>query len=580
MNSYITENITFKQIFNEKPKSLPEYLFNIDKEWLLRRICYIIGINSIDSFSYSCQNFIKAFFQDYPKNNEVIFLQQQIINLQKHYPDNVILTFCHPAAALNFLRECILLPTTGNSQEKLEDLMNLFKAYLIFNENRKEKFYNLLVNIKVDQLREAKFLIAEGLQEYFLTEYNIHDLETTQELKFLAFTNFLKKHSRLKTIFEQYIFSHLFSNPLDFILKAIIPLKVYHPSKFKEGYIALEKEDYNNKESNIWNSLFMYWNSIAIDINNMEEANQKLSDYKDYTCFKQYPLLKINNETFLVVSPFFYALKFYDSLRLDIKFLYENEEPKQKLIPNYNSLITKEFSEYILLYKTMDQLLGCNKYITFTGKFFEDQDIKGRPDFYVRNKKQLFLFEFKDMLINKNVKDSNDIEDFIENMNCKLNTEKSKKDKKKNKGIPQLISNIEDILLKKFEYDNDYNISSLKIYPILIIDNRVFSLNGINYILNEWFQIRVKNNITIQQHQNQIMPLLVLDYDLLFIMTVALKNNFKEFVHLYHSYQAYLKRNKDTQLKFPSFRNYILNNHKLPSFTKKQSNKVIKAIIE
>ncbi|MGD9557110.1 MAG: hypothetical protein AB7V25_08845, partial [Mangrovibacterium sp.] len=393
MSSYITDTVTFGHLFEESPKTLQEYIANTEKEWLFRSICYLIGINTVDSYSYRCQSFIDMFFQDYLENETVIAIKDKINKIQGKYPPhlNVVLTFTHPGTTLIFLRECLLLNPNGKSKESFEDLMNLFKAYLVTSENRVERLKAILNNIdKEDRFKDAKIHIAQGLQDFGLIEYNIHDLTTTQELKCLAFCNYLEKNRLFKNTQDRFLRENNFSNFFDFFLKAIFPLKVYQPSKFKEGFIALEEQDFIGGRRDLWNELLPFWNNISITITNIEETRKKLSNFRDYTCFKEYPLLKINDHKFLVVSPYYYALTLYDGFKQKVKSTYEKEYKGARV--DFNSCVTSNFSEHILFYQIMSQMLGKNNYVVLNGKFFEERSIPGRPDLYIRNKKDIFIF--------------------------------------------------------------------------------------------------------------------------------------------------------------------------------------------
>lgn len=582
MENYVTHSIVFTQMFDEEPLDIREYMTGIDKEWLLRIICYMIGICSIDSYSYRCRNFIKVFFQDYSDSSIVKQLYDRLVFVEKDFPSFVCLTFGHPMATLNFLRECILLPSAVKSQKSLDDLLNIFKAYLVFVERRNKRLQKILETIPNNEIKNAKIVIVEGLQDYGLVEFNLQDIKTMQRIKCLAFNQFMQSHDVLKNVQKTFFEINNFKSSYDYFFKVMLPLEIYKPSKFNEGFIALERNDWKNKLSDVWKSLLCYWNNISIDVNDLERAKNKLMDYKDNTCFKQYPLLKINDDIFFVVSTYFYALKPYDSLKRDIKQLCENKFKNTEITKGFNSFVTTEFSEHILLYRTLEQFLGSKKYFALTGEFFNSKGLSRRPDYYIRIHNHIFLFEFKDMLINKNVKDSENIEQFVDYIKERLDCEKVEKSngkqKTKNKGIPQLINNIDDILSGRFESDKKINSDTIRIYSILIIDNRLISLNGINYIMDKWFQKRINQNINLNKYRNQIMPLLVFDYDFLILLSLSLKNQFGKFVSLYHSYQNYLKNSYDFY-KYTSFRNYVLNNNKLQPATKSQAKEVTNHII-
>lgn len=558
MANYISKTIVYSDIFVDSPYPVSYYLHNIEKKWLIQTLCYIVGINTVESFSFSCENFIKMFFQDYISEKSVQSLFYRIEELEKDIPSYVKLTFINTASSIEFIRECLIKQMKGESKDTLDDLMNVFKVYLLYSEMQVEKFNSIINSPKNNTLRDAKLTIANGLQHYGLVEYNIVDVRHTQCAKSMALYKYVNEKEEFKFALSKFCLKYGFASYYDFLMKAISPLTLYSPSKFKEGLLSLNKKDFKNKGLTFWKSLIPYFDEISIDIYNIEKNESIVSDYKDFTCFKRYPLIKLDSETYIVMSSFFYALKLYDGFRMDVK----------SFLGNVNSIISAEFSEQILLYKTLYNLVNPYRDVVFSGKYFDDRKETGKPDYYIRKKNQICLIEFKDMLIRKDIKDSSDIEDFIDLLADRLNKKKHGS-KTKNKGIPQIIKNMEDVFSNNFP-DGKYRVCNVKIYPILIIDNRLLSLNGINYILNEWFQERVEKSPILVNRRKQIYPLLIIDFDFLLLLSVTFKHRLGELITLFHSYQKYLKNAAGTLEEYVSFRNYVLNYTKVPKINNKQ----------
>ena len=110
-------------------------------------------------------------------------------------------------------------------------------------------------------------------------------------------------------------------------------------------------------------------------------------------------------------------------------------------------------------------------------------NVKGEPDFYVRNQNKIFLFESKDVLINKVIKQSNDFTKIGQSFREKFYSIDSSD---RPVGIFQLIRNIGKILKNEVVYD-DIN-PNMVVYPILITYHNVFNTPGLNYIVNKWFK--------------------------------------------------------------------------------------------
>lgn len=69
-------------------------------------------------------------------------------------------------------------------------------------------------------------------------------------------------------------------------------------------------------------------------------------DYKenvDYKFFRQYPIIKMQDDKYIIYNVGFLLDKLYDSLYFELKTIAESIESKQKI--NVSSLITNEFIE-------------------------------------------------------------------------------------------------------------------------------------------------------------------------------------------------------------------------------------------
>ncbi|MEL1252451.1 hypothetical protein AAEO57_01580 [Flavobacterium sp. DGU38] len=182
----------------------------------------------------------------------------------------------------------------------------------------------------------------------------------------------------------------------------------------------------------------------------------------------------------------------------------------------------------------------------FYKKRVADREIDGEPDYYIRHGNTVFLFENKDVLISKAVKSSANIDE----INAVLH-EKFVHDGKKAVGIGQLINSIEEIVNKSFQLDEYVNSeNNLNIFPVLIIQDRIFQSPGINYRLNSWYLNIVRDKFKDKYEPNIIKGLTVIDIDTLIVWTPYLKeinNRFEEIIsdHLFRM-QNHKKINAST----------------------------------
>lgn len=173
----------------------------------------------------------------------------------------------------------------------------------------------------------------------------------------------------------------------------------------------------------------------------------------------------------------------------------------------------------------------------FNKKYFakkkENVNKPNEPDYYLRHNKRIYLFESKDVLIKKEVKSSGDIEKILNVLKEKFLIT--------NKGIPigigQLVTSISQIVENIFEYDDFVNgKNNIIIYPILLVNDRIMEIPGVNYILNQWYLQLIKDKLKDKFDSNYIKPLTIIDIDtIIFGLDYFIKNdnNFREFIDIH-----------------------------------------------
>ena len=92
----------------------------------------------------------------------------------------------------------------------------------------------------------------------------------------------------------------------------------------------------------------------------------------------------------------------------------------EKVKGNFRSFYCDEFSEKILLYKTLNSIFK-NKYKELSGEEIKtNYNIDAEPDYYIRNGNSIFLFESKDILINATIKSTYDFTQYESEFRKKL----------------------------------------------------------------------------------------------------------------------------------------------------------------
>lgn len=505
-----TLRLEFEHVFpDENEYEIIEYLKLTTKEVLLN----IIGFTN----TYPQPN-----FDNFTSN---VNLKEDIIkrvskycyyNEIKRKPELVSREGSLKLAEIILSNKEILIDKNINSKNDDLDEINLFKSFLIINktinnkqklttsediENR-EKIAQMIISMQFstsdlgvleDSTYEFGKLVFCAIERF---EILIKFLNSNNEYEYLK--EELYKHFNVESIEE-------LRKHVKYLFSKLLQLKTTNSFKF-----VIEDE----KESKLFlNSLL----SNEIDI------------VDDFTSLKQYPLYKLDDNTYSIVDYFFIVDKFYKSVRFILKDSFNKKNNLSNNNRAFFNFFNTKFSEEFLMKDTLDRLFNKRYFI----KKKEYTNKPNEPDYYIRHNKRIYIFESKDVLIRKEVKSSGDIEQI-------LNVLKEKFLETNNGtaiGIGQLVNSIYQIVENNFDYDDHVNTkNNFIIYPILLVNDRVLEIPGVNYILNQWYLKSIKEKLKEKYDSNYIKPLTIIDIDtIIFGLDYFSENdiNFREFVDIH-----------------------------------------------
>lgn len=261
--------------------------------------------------------------------------------------------------------------------------------------------------------------------------------------------------------------------------------------------------------------------SISADINSIpffDELSINLRTYSsdfamkkgNYRGLKENPLLKVGQNSYVILNWDFLSRKIYDGMVFDFhKRSGITKEKRFENFPSFKQFVSQEAIEKYLFKRLIK---GC-----FKGKHtiikFDEDGFAGFPDAYVRIGNKVFIFELKDSLFSSNSIDSQDYRLIKEEIDKKFNTSKPKR-----KGTYQLTNQIQKLKDAPFE-DKSYSQLNLKvrnlvIYPIIIYTDSHFKLPGIgNYLQEEFMKIISENGLN--SNFKNIKDLSFIDIDFL-----------------------------------------------------------------
>lgn len=225
-------------------------------------------------------------------------------------------------------------------------------------------------------------------------------------------------------------------------------------------------------------------NSLVISPTEVRNNTKKQVDYRG---LKERPIIQFSDSKFII--PFWNFL--YGTYVTGLMFsLYQNSEIKnmEPRFDTFKSKINEQFSERILFRGIMR--LSFPKEVGVL-KFFDDGETFN-PDAYLRIDNCVFVFEFKDYLLNSDIIHSGSYDKISGAIDSKfIGSEAGKK-----KGVTQLADNIKFLTSDDEVFwtidpdarDKGISLKDITVYANIVQPNIYFDLPGINDYLDRRYQ--------------------------------------------------------------------------------------------
>lgn len=558
--SHVTKTLEFSDLFDGHPLSNPvDYFKGINKRWLIESIVYMISVDRFDSFSMKAEHSLLVMFQDYTDRSEVnrLFGRLRTLERERQY-HGVWLTLINHQALYRLLRRVLVMPNEQKgSGECYESYVSLLKATLVENSIEMDREREILGKIDENnpEIRDAMIFMQQDMLNQDQFGDNKKELEKAQMFKCLLLCKFGKQHKEVETVIKRIVNRYGFSNRYEYMLLANIPLALYHDkSHFGEGLIYICEDDFKRRGGmRLWLGFVSFISNKCLDVWDVEKMASVFTEKEllDNTCFRKYPVLKMSDAEYLIVSQAYYSHLFYDGFWWDVK----TELSKSMSDNAVMDLLTREFSEKMLFNNVLTWMKGDRRIRLYNEYCFPSQ--QSAPDLALLTRHQLFMFEYKDMRVDRRVSDGNDMNTVMEFIDDRLN--KTKGIHRGNKGLPQLISNMEDYFSGKTPWEGIYKKRSVKVYPIIVVHNRLFGVRGINYIMQEKMRHRIMESEVLREHVAEIGELLVVDMDMMILVSAKSNGSFSLFHQAAFGYQAHVKKGPGIYDRYDSFRNCVMN---------------------
>lgn len=276
--------------------------------------------------------------------------------------------------------------------------------------------------------------------------------------------------------------------------------------------------------------------------------------------------VKMNDDSFILLSPTFLIDKFYQGLIFEVWEAVKKRIGKESIADNIKdftvlkSMLGRPFSEEHLFYSLMEKCFTSISQVRKKGS--ELIGVDAPPDYYLREENNIFFFECKDLLMNNDIRYSTDL-----NVIKKEILSKICKDSSSNrKGGAQLLFTIDkyinENILSKFDrpYSTDDNI-----YPIIVTTDSAYDAYGVNLLLSVRFFEIIKEKYS--SLVGKIKPPIIINMDCFVKLMNDLHTRNIKFNELLDVYLfQYIQ--KSGMRMMPSFYHYIRTMYHTKLFTK------------
>jgi len=493
----------FQDFFpGEKPQSKEYYANQIGKDLIETFSCYFLGFfrhAAIPEIPQLLQNWFTFMGRPHFSSPSYWYVISQYAGIRRQHPEEN-----HSILAEESLLNMFLWATSNNNIPKTVEpidasvMLRMFILNLLFNDDVLNNYQKAVDSSKAfpDKVLHRMFL-ATSFPQNDISNVDYAQLMYTQFYKAILLLNFLESTADYKLLFQHLLKDFGCGSKAEF-LKAIggavfIPFKGQSP-----GWTALVPDK-------------------AGDIEKAQEFLDKLTigatdvtvDQNDYLQLRDKPFQKLDGGEYRVIFDLFLVKKLYNGLVFKLSD-YSNKD--EKLIKGFLGKIRDEFSEAILVYDTLIKILQPTGAVIKTGNEFKVAGLDREPDFYARRQNNIVLFESKDFYMPGPSKLSYDFA-MIEG--------ELKKDGRLGKAVKQIKRNIERAIAKQLVLDTDYEPAQLKIYPVIIVHDSLYSTPSLNYWVNNWLtdeiaELKAANTFSAFDY-SRIMPVTLVEIDTLIL---------------------------------------------------------------
>jgi hypothetical protein len=501
--------LEYKLIFpNEPPREIKEYISGISKQILLKAACFF-------SMTKTTQQTNKELLSNWFQAGNQEFLTAIWQKVQKLENKNQIIIINAFSSLLLF--EVVLHEWEETTAKKvdLESERDLFKLYLLLNEKytRKDHMVSDSTKLLDNKCRLDGMYFSNSFVDCDLTNYEIKKVIITQFQKAYLLLQELENHGQFGELLLKFCNYYNVTNWKEY-LKKVLPLI----------FSMIKSKNSGTTEINVEKGANFEKDCEFLEKFSTSDKETYDSDV-DFLGIRSRPLLVVDKGRYVIINELLLCERLFKGLYFKLN---EINETLEKPLSEFKALYCDLFSEKRLVYTVLNDTFK-NRYQKFTGEELNKLGISGEPDYYIRNRNKILLFESKDILIPANIKTSGDFNKLKKVFRKKLYFDiDHKKHRIKPKAILQIIKNIERLLTGEIFIDVDVDLKDkmLNIYPILILHDNLYNAFGLNRLLNYWFDKELLKLKRKGLNVWRVRQLVVIDIDTMIYLQESVRKSF------------------------------------------------------
>lgn len=535
-------SITYNDLFDDYSSvNVNELLSDIPTKNSVQLIGYFLAQIHIEKVDQKLQVELIQFWSQRFSNSLKFKIQDFTAKMVAD--KNTEFTFISNISGLLFI-ETIL--QNHNELEQLDDLtpeqeLKLFKAYLISTQTWIDKQKKNILDKKPFECG-MDFVETYLPSHIALDEFRIVKDFRIQFIKAKYFFQFCESNDEFKPYLKTFLDEYGLDSWSKY-LKNILSLYIRKFERLKTpSVISINKE--HQEQIN-------FLEQLSIETNTFTKS-------EDFLKLREKPVYKLNETDFVFLNLNFFIDKIYQGIQFDFaRILVKHSATfKGKIIRNriqFLSIFGDEFSETGLFYKVIEHCFEKAKYVLHSGNTIKEIIKDGEPDFYIRDKEKVYLFEFKNVFLSGKTKNTYNFEEIKAGIYEKL-VENKNGDAK---GIKQLTKVIKKIRKSEFNKIDDHDFDKSIIYPIIVFTDFSFNTAGINYMLNKEFREYIENEEV--KFTSKIKNLILIDLDDFIKYQDLFRDKKIKINNLLNGFLEFVKGYRNFSDKFTPFEIYIDN---------------------